>query len=60
MIISGPSFAARSYPPIGIGYYPYIFRDAAHLLAFAKSDVFKELSAGYSDKTGHQMLALTY
>ena len=46
MIISGPSFAARSYPPIGIGYYPYIFRDAAHLLAFAKSDVFKELAAG--------------
>src|SRR3954470_20481029 len=60
MIISGPSFAARSYPPIGIGYYPYIFRDSAHLLAFAKSDVFKELSAGYADKTGHQMVALTY
>lgn len=60
MIISGPSFAARSYPPVGIGYYPYIFRDAAHLLAFAKSDVFKELAAGYSDKTGHQMVALTY
>jgi tripartite ATP-independent transporter DctP family solute receptor len=60
MIISGPSFAARSYPPIGIGYYPYIFRDGSHLLAFAKSDVFKDLAKGYSDKTGHQMLALTY
>lgn len=60
MIISGPSFAARSYPPIGIGYYPYIFRDASHLLAFAKSDVFKELAAGYGEKTGHQMVALTY
>lgn len=60
MIISGPSFAARSYPPIGIGYYPYIFRDASHLLTFAKSDVFKELAEGYSEKTGHQMLALTY
>jgi tripartite ATP-independent transporter DctP family solute receptor len=60
MIISGPSFAARSYPPIGIGYYPYIFRDASHLLAFAKSDVFKELTAGYGEKTGHQMAALTY
>jgi tripartite ATP-independent transporter DctP family solute receptor len=60
MIISGPSFAARSYPPIGIGYYPYIFRDANHLIAFAKSDVFKELSQGYADKTGHQMVALTY
>lgn len=60
MIISGPSFAARSYPPIGIGYYPYIFRDAKHLLAFAKSDVFKELADGYADKTGHHMVALTY
>ncbi len=60
MIISGPSFAARSYPPVGIGYYPYIFRDASHLLAFAKSDVFKELANGYTDKTGHHMVALTY
>jgi tripartite ATP-independent transporter DctP family solute receptor len=60
MIISGPSFAARSYPPIGVGYYPYTFRDASHLLTFAKSDVFKELAGGYSEKTGHQMLALTY
>ncbi len=60
MIISGPSFAARSYPPIGIGYYPYIFRDGNHLLAFAKSDVFKDLAAGYAEKTGHHMVALTY
>ena len=30
MIISGPSFAARSYPRLGIAYYPFIFRDAAH------------------------------
>jgi tripartite ATP-independent transporter DctP family solute receptor len=60
MIISGPSFAARSYPPVGIGYYPYVFRDASHLLAFAKSDIFKELSGGYTEKTGHHMVALTY
>ena len=31
MIISGPSFAARSYPRLGIAYYPFIFRDADHL-----------------------------
>jgi tripartite ATP-independent transporter DctP family solute receptor len=60
IIISGPSFAAKSYPPVGIGYYPYVFRDAAHLLAFAKSDVFKDLAQGYTDKTGHHMVALTY
>jgi tripartite ATP-independent transporter DctP family solute receptor len=60
MIISGSSFAARSFPPIGVTYYPYVFRDANHLLAYTKSDVFKELAKGYSDKTGHQILAVTY
>ena len=47
MIISGPSFAARSTCPIGVTYYPYIFRDGEHLLAYTKSDVFKGLAEGY-------------
>ena len=38
MIISGPSFAARSYPRLGIAYYPFIFRDADHLLAIRRVD----------------------
>ena len=33
MIISGPSFAARTYPRFGIAYYPFIFRDGDHLVA---------------------------
>ena len=37
---------ARAIPPIGVTYYPYIFRDADHLLAYTKSDVFKELTQG--------------
>ncbi len=60
IIISGASFAARSFPRIGVGYYPYTFRDADHLLAYAKSDVFKELADGYKAKTGVQMTAVTY
>ena len=60
MIISGPSFAARSYPRLGIAYYPFIFRDADHLLAYSKSDVFKEMINGFRDKTGIQILAYTY
>lgn len=60
MIISGPSFAARTYPRLGIAYYPFIFRDADHLLAYSKSDVFKEMVAGFQQKTGIQMLAYTY
>lgn len=60
MIISGPSFAARSYPRLGIAYYPFIFRDADHLIAYSKSDVFKEMVDGFRAKTGIQILAYTY
>jgi tripartite ATP-independent transporter DctP family solute receptor len=60
IIISGSSFAAKSYPPIGVTYYPYTFRDADHLLAYTKSDIFKELAKGYEDKTGHHIVAVTY
>jgi TRAP-type C4-dicarboxylate transport system substrate-binding protein len=60
MIISGVSFAARNYPRVGISYYPFIFRDADHLISYSKSDVFKEMVEGYRQKTGIQMLAYTY
>jgi tripartite ATP-independent transporter DctP family solute receptor len=60
IIISGSSFAAKSYPPIGVTYYPYTFRDADHLLAYTKSDIFKELAKGYEDKSGHHIIAVTY
>ena len=60
MIISGPSFAARSYPRLGIAYYPFIFRDGEHLLAYSRSDVFKEMTEGFREKTGIQITAYTY
>jgi tripartite ATP-independent transporter DctP family solute receptor len=60
MIISGPSFAARNFPRIGVAYYPFIFRDAAHQAAYAKSEVFRELAEGYRQKTGIVMTAYTY
>ena len=60
MLISGTSYAMRSYPRIGIAYYPFIFRDADHMLAYSKSPVFKEMVDGYRDKTGIQMTAMTY
>ena len=60
MIISGPSFAARNFPRIGVAYYPFIFRDAAHQAAYAKSPIFKELADEYQKKTGIVMTAYTY
>jgi TRAP-type C4-dicarboxylate transport system substrate-binding protein len=60
IILSGSSFAARSFAPLGVTYYPFTFRDADHLLAYTKSDIFKELTKGYEDKTGHKITAVTY
>ncbi len=61
IIISGSSFAAREYPPIGVTYYPYTFRDPAHLIAYTKSDVFKKLAASYEQaSSGNHISAVTY
>ncbi|MCM2474332.1 DctP family TRAP transporter solute-binding subunit [Rhizobium sp. CG5] len=60
IIISGSSFAARDYKPIGVTYFPYIFRDPSHLLAYTKSDIFKRLAKGYEDKTGNVIAAVSY
>ena len=60
IIISGSSFAAREFAPIGVTYYPYIFRDPAHLLAYTQSDVFERLVQGYEEASGHHIAAVTY
>lgn len=60
IIISGSSFAARDYKPIGVTYFPYIFRDPAHLIAYTKSDTFTRLAKGYEDKTGNHIVAVSY
>ena len=60
MIISGLSFAARTMPRIGVGYYPYTFRDGAHLVKWANSPAFKEMTDEYRNKTGIQITAMTY
>ena len=44
IIISGSSFAAKSFPRIGVTYYPYTFRGVEHLLAYTKSDIYKAVS----------------
>jgi tripartite ATP-independent transporter DctP family solute receptor len=60
IIISGSSFAAREYAPIGVTYFPYIFRDPAHLITYTKSDVFKRLAQGYEEASGNHITAVTY
>jgi tripartite ATP-independent transporter DctP family solute receptor len=61
IILTGASFAARSFPRLAVSYYPFTFRDADHVLKYAKSDVFKELAEGYKKATnGNTVTAMTY
>ena len=61
IILTGASFASRAFPRLAVSYYPFTFRDADHVLAYAKSDVFKELAEGYKKATnGNTVTALTY
>ena len=60
IILTGASFAGNSYKPLAVTYFPFIFRDAEHLLKYAKSDVFTELAKGYDEKTSNHITALTY
>ena len=60
IILTGASFAASSYPPLAVTYFPFIFRDFEHQLKYAKSDVFKEPAKGYDDKSGNHITALNF
>jgi tripartite ATP-independent transporter DctP family solute receptor len=61
IIITGASFAARSFPRLTVSYYPFTFRDVDHVIKYSKSDVFKELAEGYKKASGgNTVTALTY
>src|SRR6056297_2500240 len=60
IIFTRQLFAGRSFGPIAIGGAPYMFRDYAHWDAFRNSDLFAELSQGYTDATGNHIVAMTY
>jgi tripartite ATP-independent transporter DctP family solute receptor len=60
IIISGNLFAGRSYGPLAIAGSPYMFRDLDHWRKYTESDLFDELSAGYTKATGNHIVAHTY
>ena len=60
IIYTGQLFTGRAYGPIAIGGAPYMFRDYDHWNAFRNSDLFAELSGGYTKVTGNRIVAMTY
>jgi len=60
IIYTGVGFASNAYGPIAISDFPFTMRGLDHFMAYRQSDLFKELSEGYKDATGNEILALTY
>jgi TRAP-type C4-dicarboxylate transport system substrate-binding protein len=57
---SGTAFLSRNFAPLGITATPYIFRDRNHALAYAKSDVLRELMDGWEKSTGQHLIGSYY
>lgn len=60
IIYSGTSFPGSIHKPLSISGAPFMFRDFDHWKAYRGSQLFKDLSKGYEDKTRHKIMAFTY
>ncbi|WP_119301946.1 sialic acid TRAP transporter substrate-binding protein SiaP [Dongia deserti] len=60
IIYTGVAFAGATHKPISITNAPYILRDFNHWKAYRDSALFETVQKGYEEKTGHEVLALTY
>lgn len=60
VIYTGQLFAGRAFGPIAIGGAPYMFRDYDHWDHYRNSDLFAELSEGYTEASGNHVVAMTY
>ena len=60
IIYTGAAFVGGVHKPLSISNAPYIFRDFDHWKAYRASKLFQGLAAGYGQRTGHSIVALTY
>lgn len=60
IIYTGETFAGQAYAPMKLSAFPFVIRDYDHWKAYRESELFKEISKGYEDKTGHDVAAYTY
>ncbi len=60
IIYTGASLAGQYYPPLGISDYPYAIKDLAHWNAYRESELFADLSEGYFQATGNEVMNLVY
>lgn len=60
VIVASAAFLARATPRVGVGAYPYLFRDADHVITFGRSPVFRDLADAVRAASGVQWTAVSY
>ena len=60
IIYTGAAFVGGVHKPLSISNAPYIFRNFDHWKAYRASKLFQGLATGYGQRTGHNIVALTY
>jgi len=60
IIHTSAAFTGRTYAPLAMSTYPYVFRDLNHYYAYAKSDLFRELANEYEKITGSHVFCTSY
>ncbi len=60
IIHTSAAFTGRTYAPLAMSTYPYVFRDLDHYYKYSKSDLFRELADGYEKITGSHVVCTSY
>jgi len=60
MIYTGTAFAGSIHKPVAITNAPYVLRDFDHWKAYRESQLFRDITKGYEDKTKHKVISLVY
>jgi tripartite ATP-independent transporter DctP family solute receptor len=60
MIYTGVAFAGSIHGPVAITNAPFVLRDFDHWKTYRDSPLFQDITKGYEEKTGHEIVALTY
>jgi tripartite ATP-independent transporter DctP family solute receptor len=60
MIHTSAAFTGRTYKPLAMSTYPYVFRNLDHFKKYAKSDLFRKLANEYKKITGSHVFCTSY
>ena len=60
IIFTSAAFTGRTYKPLAMSTYPYVFRDLDHFYKYSESSLFRQLADEYEKITGSHVMCISY